>query len=99
MYLIVLNKKGSTTLSSSSVDIEIKKCNAFIQTITGKNPFVLSYLYGDYDSRIINICKKYMDYCTTTHSGVYFTSNSSYAMNRVGVYRDDSISKFISSLL
>lgn len=75
------------------IDDEFRLSCASLAKITGKNVTALSYPGGYFDEEVINIAKKYFDYCYAIDTNEYSKKNH-YEISRGGVFRNTTLKGF-----
>ncbi len=90
-----VDHKSLATLSTAQIETELKDSKEALEQMLGTEIKVLAYPKGSYDSRVMNIAKKYYKYALSTNNGKENPSNlNKYALNRIYVYRGTSVEEF-----
>lgn len=90
-----VNHKALASLSDEEIDNELKNSKSDLEVILNKNIDVIAYPTGSYDSRVLNIAKKYYKYGLSTNKGKENPQKlNTYNLKRIYVYRSYSIEQF-----
>lgn len=90
-----VDHKSLATLTSEQIDEELRVSKETLENMLGTSINVLAYPKGSYDSRVMNIAKKYYKYALSTNKGEENPDNlNKYALNRIYVYRGTNITEF-----
>ncbi|MCR4434425.1 MAG: polysaccharide deacetylase family protein [Clostridiales bacterium] len=85
-------------LTEEKIDTELGESKKILEDLTGKEVDVLAYPYGDYDSRVIKIAKKYYKYAVVSGGGFYHRGDSAYEIKRIYVPRSLDLDGFKNKL-
>lgn len=91
--------KPLATLSLDQIEIELRDSKKTLEDLTGKEVYSIAYPTGSYDKRVIEIAKKYYKYGLLAGGGTAEINQdmSYFEINRIGIYRGESLSSFIKS--
>ena len=94
-----LSHASLALLSETDAEKELKESKEELESITSASITSIAYPKGSYDTKTINIVKKYYSHALTTASGYnYSKTYKSLALNRLKVSRGLSINAFASLL-
>lgn len=82
------------TLSEAEQEAQMKYSRRQLLELTGKQPFVLCYPVGSYDSTTLALLHKYYNYGIKINGGQYNTSDDSGLVNRYYISRYTDLSTF-----
>lgn len=85
-------------LSEKELEKECIISKEIIEGITGQPVYALSYPYGCYNQKVINIVSKYYKYAVNTKKGIYNKAVGDYEINRICISRSHKFNTFIQLL-
>lgn len=89
------NHVNLAKLSKEEIEKECSVSKKEIEGVTGKKVTILAYPYGQYDDRVIEIAKKYYNYCATVKYGFNKSNDDPYSLKRIGGHRLIKLTDFI----
>ena len=87
-----------TTLTAAQIRSEMTDATSRLQALTGQTVLVVAYPFGDYDGTVESIARESLPYGFATVTAVYRLGQDRYAVPRIYVDRDDSLSAFVQKL-
>jgi len=92
------NHLDLTTLTAAQVRSEITTATSRLQTLTGQTVLAVAYPYGTYNATVESIARESLPYGFATVTAVYRLGEDRYAIPRIYIDRDDSLTTFIQKL-
>lgn len=93
-----LSHHDMTKLKEKELEDECVKSKHIIKGITRKQVIALSYPFGCYNQKVINIASLYYKYAVTTKTGFYHPTTSKFEIKRIGIMRSCKIKDFAEKL-
>lgn len=94
-----VSHKPLANLSVTEIEYELSESKRTLETLLGKEMKVIAYPTGSFDSRVIEIARKYYQYGLSTIDGKENPNNlNTYSLRRIYVNRNETIEQFKNSI-
>ena len=93
-----VNHPTLTECDLEQKEYEIRQSKLEVARITGREPLVMCYPGGRHDDDVTGFSAEHYRFGIIVQDGVYITGDDPFRIPRFGIYRGDSMEKFVSIL-